>query len=104
MPNKQQRLPPVTQIPLLNKMKRKRDGSISVSPRLGSPAPKRRTESVSHIQVPYADAQMASLPPQENQVNGERLSNQTEIRVPNGQDSMELDGAQDHHGAQDETN
>ncbi len=104
MPNKQQRLPPVTQIPLLNKMKRKRDDSTLVSPRLGSPAPKRRSETLSHIQVSYADVQVASLPPQGNQVNGEQLSNQAEMRIPQGPDSMVLDGAQDHPGAQDQTN
>ena len=104
MPNKQQRLPPVTQIPLLNKMKRKRDDSPLVSPRLGSPAPKRRTESLNHIQVPHADAQVASLPPQENQINGERLSNQAEMHISQGPDSMAVDGAKDHPGAQDQTN
>ena len=104
MPNKQQRLPPVTQIPLLNKMKRKRDDSISISPRLGSPAPKRRTDTLSHIQVPYADAQIASLSPQGNQLNGEGLLNQTEMRIPHAQDSMVWDGAQDHPAAQDQTN
>lgn len=102
MPNKQQRLPPGTQIPLLNKMKRKRDDSISISPRLGSPAPKRRNETLSHIQVPYADAQAVSLPPQENQVNGEGLLNQAEMRIPHGPDSMVWNGAQDHPGAQDQ--
>ena len=104
MPNKQQRLPPVTQIPLLNKMKRKRDDTTLVSPRLGSPAPKRRSETLSHIQVPYADAQVASLPPQENQINGEQLSNQAEMHISQGPDSMALDGAQDHPSAQDQTN
>ncbi|KAK0514605.1 hypothetical protein JMJ35_003222 [Cladonia borealis] len=104
MPNKQQRLPPVTQIPLLNKMKRKRDDSTLLSPRLGSPAPKRRTETLGHIQVPYADAQVASLPPQEDQVNGERLSNQAlEMHISQGPDRMMLDGAQDHSSAQDQT-
>ena len=104
MPNKQQRLPPVTQIPLLNKMKRKRDDSTLLSPRMGSPTPKRRTESLSHIQVPYADGQVASLPPQETQVNGERLSNQAEMHISQGPDSMALDGAQDHPSAQDQMN
>ena len=104
MPNKQQRLPPVTQIPLLNKMKRKRDDSTLVSPRLGSPAPKRRTETLSHIQVPYADAQVASPPPQENRVNGERLPNHAEMHTSQGPDSMVLDGAQDRSSVQDQTN
>lgn len=104
MPNKQQRLPPVTQIPLLNKMKRKRDDSIPISPRLGSPAIKRRSDTLSHIQVPFADAQIVSLSPQGNQVNGEGLSNQTDMRIPHGQDSMVLDGAQDHPAAQEQTN
>lgn len=104
MPNKQQRLPPVTQIPLLNKMKRKRDDSTLVSPRLGSPAPKRRTETLSHIQVPYADAQVASPPPQEDQVNGKRLSNHAEMHISQGPDSMVLDGAQDRPSVQDQTN
>ena len=73
MPTQQQRSP-MTQIPLLNKMKRKRsDGSPAP---LECPAAKRRTESMSHVGVPAAETPRVILPRQEDRLDREQESNQ----------------------------
>ena len=92
---KQQR-PSVTHMPLLNKMKRKHGDSSPVSPRLGSPAPKRRTETMSHVQIPAADGQRASLPLQVIPINGFKKPCQTEMPVNQTLNGTQWEGAQDH--------
>ena len=79
MPAQQQRSP-MTQIPLLNKMKRKRsDGSLA-PPLLECPSPKRRSETMSHVEIPTADLQRVILPSpsQEDQVERVLGSNLTD--------------------------
>ncbi|KAL2041073.1 hypothetical protein N7G274_006017 [Stereocaulon virgatum] len=93
--------PPVTQIPLLHKMKRKRGDSRPDSPRLGSPAPKRRTETMSHIQAPAAEGQGVSLPPQVNPMNELEVPSQTEIPVNQAMDGTQSEGAQDQISSHD---
>ncbi len=68
---------PMTQIPLFNKMKRKRSDGSPASPLLECPSPKRRTETMSHVEIPAAEMQRGILPRQEDQVVREHDSNQT---------------------------
>ncbi|KAL9070857.1 MAG: hypothetical protein Q9161_004648 [Pseudevernia consocians] len=75
MPTQQQR-PPMTQIPLFNKMKRKRSDGSPASPLLECPSPKRRTETMSHVEIPAAELQRGILPCQEDQHDRESESNQ----------------------------
>ena len=91
---KQQR-PPMTQIPLLHKMKRKRGDSSPESPHLGSPAPKRRTETMSHVQVPAAEGQGVSLPPQVKPMNELEAPSKTEMPVNRAINGTQSEEAQD---------
>lgn len=43
---------PISQLPLFNKMKRKRDESSQVAQNAGQPLPKRRPETLCHVQIP----------------------------------------------------
>ena len=70
MPTQQQRSP-MTQIPLLNKMKRKRSDGSPASPVLDGPVAKRRRESVSHVDVPAAEMPRVILPRQEDRLDRE---------------------------------
>ena len=76
MPTQQQRSP-MTQIPLLNKMKRKRSHDPPVSPLFEYPSPKRRTETMSHVEIPTAEMQRLILPCREDQVDREPILDQT---------------------------
>lgn len=67
----------MTQIPLLNKMKRKRSDGGLASPLLECPSPKRRTETMSHVEIPAAEMQRIIVPHQEGQVDREPESDQT---------------------------
>ena len=73
----QQQPSSMTQIPLFNKMKRKRSDGSPASPLLECSSPKRRTETMSHVEIPAAEAQRAILSPQEDQVDRQRKSIQT---------------------------
>lgn len=75
MPTQQQRAP-MTQIPLFNKMKRKRSDSSPASPLLECPSSKRRTETMSHVEIPAAELQRGILPRQEDQYHRGSDSNQ----------------------------
>lgn len=75
MPTQQQRSP-MTQIPLFNKTKRKRSDGSPVSPLLECPSPKRRTETMSHVEIPAAETQRVILPRQEDQVDSEAVPDQ----------------------------
>ena len=66
MPTQQQRSP-MTQIPLLNKMKRKRSDASLASPLLDCPAHKKRMETMSHVEIPAAEAQKVIPPRQGDQ-------------------------------------
>ena len=77
MPTQQQRSP-MTQIPLLNKMKRKRSDDSPASPILEWPAAKRKTETISHVGIPAAEIPRVILPRQEDQFHRESDSNQTD--------------------------
>lgn len=68
MPTQQQRSP-MTQIPLLNKMKRKRSDGSPASPVLERPAAKRKTDTMSHVGIPTADIPEVILPRQEDQLD-----------------------------------
>ena len=59
---------PMNQIPVLNKMKRKRDDNVPASVNPNLPVPK-RPETMSHIQAPAQDAQCAPLPTVVTDVN-----------------------------------
>ncbi|KAF6224110.1 hypothetical protein HO133_010684 [Letharia lupina] len=67
----------MTQIPLLNKMKRKRSDGSPASPLLEYPSPKRRTETMSHVEIPATETQKAILPRQEDQADTESDPDQT---------------------------
>ncbi|MCJ1454965.1 hypothetical protein MMC28_005318 [Mycoblastus sanguinarius] len=69
----------MTQIPLFNKMKRKRGDSSPDSPRLGSPQPKKRTETMSHVEIPASDVPRAGFQMQGKQVNEVPLNQLGEI-------------------------
>ena len=75
MPTQQQRSP-MTQIPLLNKMKRKRSDGSPAPPVLECPAAKRRTESISYVGVPAAETPRVILPRQEDRLDREQELNQ----------------------------
>ena len=66
----------MTQIPLLNKMKRKRSDDSPAPPVLECPAAKRRTESMSHVRVPAVETPRIILPRQEDRLVSEQESNQ----------------------------
>ena len=85
MPTQQQRSP-MTQIPLLNKVKRKRSGESPESQPLECPAVKRRTESVSHVGIPAAEMPRVILPRQEDPTSGRSDSDQANP----GQGSTEM--------------
>lgn len=76
MPTQQHRSP-MTQIPLLNKTKRKRSDGSPSSPLLEAPSPKRRTETMSHVEIPAAEMQRFFLPHQEDQGDREPEPDQT---------------------------
>lgn len=65
MPTQQQRSP-MAQIPLLNKMKRKRSDGTLASPLVECSLAKRRTENMSHVQIPAAEIPRVILPRQED--------------------------------------
>lgn len=73
----QQQPPPMTEIPLFNKMKRKRSDAIPGSPLQESPSPKRRTETMSHVEIPAAEAQRVTLSSRGDQTVKESNSIQT---------------------------
>ncbi|KAL9137125.1 MAG: hypothetical protein Q9175_001665 [Cornicularia normoerica] len=79
MPTQQQRSP-MTQIPLFNKMKRKRSDSSLASSLLECSSPKRRTETMSHVEIPAAELPRATVPRQEDQTDWEPDSEQTDQR------------------------
>ena len=91
-----QQLPSMTQIQVLNKMKRKRGDRSPVLPRSGSPPSKRRTETMSHVQIPAADGQRASLPPQVKSIDGSEAPGLTEMPVNQTSNGMQWEGAQDN--------
>ena len=66
----------MTQIPLFNKMKRKRSDSSLASPLLESPSPKRRTETLSHVEIPAAEIQKATPHCSQSQIDEEPVSDQ----------------------------
>lgn len=70
MPTQQQRSP-MTQIPLLHKMKRKRSDGSPVSPILEYPSAKKRTETMSRVEVPSAETQRLNHPRLEDQLDKE---------------------------------
>ena len=76
MPTQQQRSSPMTQIPLLNKMKRKRSDCSPAPPVLECPAAKRKTESLSHVGLPAAETSSVILQRQEDRLDREQESNQ----------------------------
>lgn len=67
---------PVAQIPLFNKLKRKREDSSPTSPHPDGPAPKRTTETMSHVQIPAQDTQHLALSEPPTDTDGKNLSNQ----------------------------
>lgn len=76
MPTQQQRSP-MTEIPLLNKMKRKRSDGSPASPLLECPSPKKGTETMSHVEIPAADMKKFIVPRQEDQDDRGPDSDQT---------------------------
>ena len=70
MPTQQQLLP-MTQIPLLNKMKRKCSDGSPASPLLECPSPKRTTETMSHVEIFSGEMQKVPTSRQEDQVGRE---------------------------------
>ena len=66
----------MTQIPLFNKMKRKRSDSRLASPLLESPSAKRRTETLSHVEIPAAEIQRATPHWHQSQIDEEPVSDQ----------------------------
>ena len=62
----QQQRSPMTQIPLLNKMKRKRSDGSPTSPLLDCPLARRKTEDMSFVGTPVAETRGIILPLQEN--------------------------------------
>lgn len=98
--------PAVTQIPLFNnfnKMKRKRSDSSPVSPRLDSPVPKRRMETLSHVQIPVLDSQPAVPPVHETQRTGEKPQDPSEA-APLEDSNGGWDGGSETTQNQDESN
>jgi len=76
--------PAMTQIPLFNnfnKMKRKRSDSSPVSPHPDSPVPKRRMETLSHVQIPPLDDQRTALPTQQTQTCEVNIIDQPEATL-----------------------
>ena len=67
LPTQQQRSP-MTQIPLLNKMKRKRSDGRPASPLLECPSAKRKTENMSYVGIPAVETRKIILPRQEDQL------------------------------------
>lgn len=68
MPAQQQRSP-MTQIPLLNKMKRKRSDPSPTSPIPECPAAKRRTGNMSHVGIPAVEIPQVIIPRQRDQLD-----------------------------------
>ena len=66
----------MTQIPLFNKMKRKRSDSSLASPLLESPSPKRRTETLSHVEIPTAEIQKFTSHCHQSQIDKEPVPDQ----------------------------
>ena len=69
----QQYLSPTTQIPLLNKMKRKRSNGSPAAPLLEYPSAKRKTENMSHVAIPAAEMRRDIIPHQEDQFDRSEL-------------------------------
>lgn len=91
-------LSPVAQIPLFNKMKRKRDGTSPVSPSHGLPPPKKRAETMSHVEIPMsASPRVESLPPKVSlrgagstaSARGEEIRGQNGDRAPTATSSTD---------------
>lgn len=68
MPTQQQRSS-MTQIPLLNKMKRKRSDVSPASPLLERAAAKRKTDTMSHVGIPTTDIPKVILHRHEDQLD-----------------------------------
>ena len=69
----QQHQSPTTQIPLLNKMKRKRSDGNPAAPLLEYSSAKRRTENMSHVAIPAAEMRRVIIPHQEDQLDRREL-------------------------------
>ena len=67
-----------TPTPFFNKMKRKREDGSPTSTHLDRPAPKRSTETMTHIPAPTSDMQRAVLPVQAPGTNGQNTSDYSE--------------------------
>ena len=67
----QQQLSPMTQIPLLNTMKRKRSDGSPASPLLECPSPKRRTETMNRVELPSDEMPRVIHARQEDRVDRE---------------------------------
>ena len=96
MPAQQQRSP-MTQIPLLNKMKRKRSDASPTSPIPKCPAAKRRMENMNHVGIPAVEIPQVILPCQRDQLDRESDLD----KMNNGQGLIEMQWERayesDHH-------
>lgn len=92
---------PLTQIPLFNKMKRKRADSNPSLSRLDPPPPTKRTVTISHNEIPSFDMQRAILPNSETQTTGDEGLDQSEATLERRSSGMEREKTLESNDYQD---
>lgn len=107
--------PAMTQVPLpnnFNKMKRKRSDTSPVSPRLGSPVPKRRLETLSYVQIPAFDSQPTAFPTQGTQTGEVSMLDKfqaspyqsSNVGLERASETFQIHDGLSHHKSMDNSN